>query len=244
MGWDRAGRGTPPDGADSPMTATVLALLASYLLGSVPFGFVLGHMKGVDLREHGSGNVGATNAGRVLGRRFGLLVFVLDFAKGWVPALFLARWIADREEVAWSQDGVALLMGAAAIVGHVFPIWLRFKGGKGVATSAGVCAGLHWPAVLAALLIWIAVLKWSRFVSLASMISAAAFPVAFALMVGPDVAFGQRRLVTGLAILLAAVIIALHRSNIARLLRGEELRVGGTVGASSGTDGSVGGHRR
>ena len=209
------------------MPDIVTAIVASYLLGSIPAGYLIGRMRGVDLREVGSGNVGATNAGRILGKPFGIAAFLFDCAKGVIPATLFVDLVISRGDVAMGVDALRLLLGGAAIVGHVFPVWLGFRGGKGVATSAGVCAAIHFKALLAALLVWVVVLRVTRFMSLASMAGAVAFPAAFLLMVGPPVALGERSVVTWLAFLLAVAIMVLHRANIGRLLRGEELRIGG-----------------
>ena len=203
-----------------------VALLCSYLLGSVPAGVLLARARGVDLRSVGSGNVGATNAMRALGKPLGLVVFCFDFAKGFLPAFLGAFWLVDTGHLPYGRDLVSVCLGVAAVLGHVFPVWLGFRGGKGVATSAGFCAGLSWLAVLIVLVIWYLLLKLTRYVSVASIVSAATFPVVFVLIEGADRALHERRLVTGLAVVLAAVIVLLHRSNIQRLLRGEELRVG------------------
>lgn len=198
------------------MLPTLAGTLLSYLLGSIPFGLLVARAKGVDLRKVGSGNVGATNVVRTLGKPLGFTVFALDFLKGLVPTL------VGRTE----SDAVALLFGIAAVLGHVFPVWLKFKGGKGVATSAGFCAGLAPLAVAISFLLWFALLKATRYVSLASMVAAVAFPAVFITIEGPAAAFGERRLVTLVGVLLAAGILFTHRANIARLLRGEEHRAG------------------
>ncbi len=203
-----------------------LAILASYLLGSIPAGHLVGRLKGVDLRRQGSGNVGATNVVRVIGKRWGIGVFAFDFLKGFVPAFLVAPWVASRDGLEWSTDSVALVLGVAAMIGHVFPIWLGLRGGKGVATSAGFFAGICLPAVAITLVIWYVLLRATRYVSVASMVASAMLPVVFVLWVGPDAAFGERRTVTILSAFLAAVIVYLHRANIGRLLKGEELRVG------------------
>jgi acyl phosphate:glycerol-3-phosphate acyltransferase len=207
------------------MVIVFALVIVAYLVGSVPFGLVAGRLKGVDLRQHGSGNVGATNVVRVLGKPIGIGVFALDFLKGLVPTVWFPSVAAVRGVDA-SPDGLALGFGAAAVIGHVFSCWLRFKGGKGVATSAGLCCGLHAPATLVAFAIWYLVLKLTKYVSVASLVSAVAFPLAFIAFVGAETAFGERRVVTIAAGVLAIVIVYTHRANIGRLLRGEENRVG------------------
>jgi acyl phosphate:glycerol-3-phosphate acyltransferase len=187
----------------------VLLLVAAYLTGAFPTSFVVGKAKGVDLRKHGSGNLGATNAFRVLGWRAAMPVFLIDIAKGFVPAFFFPQW--DDSPAAT----LALAYGAAAIVGHVFSIYVRFKGGKGVATSAGVLLALSPAAVGISLLIWGALVYATGYVSLASIVSAALLPFLIFMLDGATPVFW-------LSVALAAFVIFAHRANIKRLLRGEE----------------------
>lgn len=209
-----------------PLVLFFIVLLLAYLLGSVPFGVLVARARGVDLRSVGSGNVGATNVVRVLGKPLGVAVFLFDFLKGFLPVFLVAAWLVDGGHLPYGRDLVAVPLGVAAVLGHVFPVWLGFRGGKGVATSAGFCAGLSWLAILITLAIWYLLLKLTRYVSVASIVAALAFPIAFVLIEGVDRALSERRLATGLAVVLALLIVVLHRSNIRRLLRGEELRVG------------------
>ena len=151
-----------------------LLILVSYLFGAIPFGYLVAHWRGVDIRRSGSGNIGATNVWRVLGARYGLLVFVLDFAKGAIPVL-AAYWIAasDRSgNSGWGREGLGVAAGLAAFLGHLFPVYLRLRGGKGVATGAGVVAVLLPIPALAALFAWIAVVSATRYVSLSSLTAA------------------------------------------------------------------------
>src|SRR5438445_11775197 len=145
---------------------------AAYLIGAIPFGYLLARLKGVDLFQVGSGNIGATNVGRVLGRRFGILVFLLDFAKGALPTA-AASWIAAQPEFAFAsfpgRDALPVGAGLAAFVGHLFPVYLRFHGGKGVATGAGVVTVLLPGPAFAALITWVAIVGLTRYVSLASL---------------------------------------------------------------------------
>lgn len=208
------------------MTLIAIAMFLSYLLGSVPAGYIVGRWNGIDLRAVGSGNIGATNVVRSCGKAWGLGVFLFDVLKGFVPAFFGAWLLVRNGWTPWSADSTSLALGGAAIAGHVFPIWLRFKGGKGVATSAGMCAGLCWPAVVISLAAWYVVLRFTRFVSVASMAAALMFPAIFVIWVGPGAAFGERKIVTFLSVVLALSILYLHRANIGRLRRGEELRIG------------------
>ncbi|HEX6133917.1 MAG TPA: glycerol-3-phosphate 1-O-acyltransferase PlsY [Longimicrobiales bacterium] len=193
------------------MTA-VLLLLASYLLGAIPTSYLVGRItRGIDLREHGSGNLGATNAFRVLGWRAAMPIFIVDIAKGFAPTYFFPG--LDRVDgVGW-----ALGYGAAAIFGHVFSIYVGFRGGKGVATGFGVFLALAPGAVLIGLGIWVLLVFTTGYVSLASITAAAALPVLLAL-------WGAGRPVTMLALGLAAFVIYAHRANLGRLLRGEEHR--------------------
>src|ERR1700736_5318010 len=160
---------------EPPMTAPAvvgLTFLASYLIGAIPFGFVIARWRSVDIFRQGSGNIGATNVGRVLGKRFGILVFMLDFAKGAVPAataLSVGRTAALGLPSWLSADDLGVTAGLAAFLGHLFPVYLRFRGGKGVATGAGVIAVLLPGPALAALLAWVAVACAARYVSLASL---------------------------------------------------------------------------
>jgi acyl-phosphate glycerol 3-phosphate acyltransferase len=181
----------------------------------------------VDLFHQGSGNIGATNVGRVLGRRFGLLVFALDFAKGALPTAAGLRLVGVADPDAWGPvtgQALAVAAGLAAFLGHVFPVWLRFRGGKGVATGAGVVAVLLPGPFVAGLLVWVAVLCAAGYVSLASLAAAAALCV---IRLGLD----RRPLapdnlpVTGFCLLVAALVFLRHRGNVSRLVQGRENRL-------------------
>jgi acyl phosphate:glycerol-3-phosphate acyltransferase len=191
-----------------------LLLAAAYLLGAFPTSYVVARLvRGIDLRQHGSGNLGATNAFRVLGWKAATPIFIVDIAKGFVPAFWFPR--IDGRETAL----LALIYGAAAIIGHVFSVYVRFKGGKGVATGAGVFLALAPLAVLGGLFIWVGLLAATGYVSLASIAAAAALPVLVAIL-------GGAREVLVLSLLLSAFVIYAHRANIRRLLNGEEHRFG------------------
>jgi glycerol-3-phosphate acyltransferase PlsY len=195
-----------------------LYLAVAYLIGAVPFGYLVARGRGVDILRQGSGNIGATNVGRVLGRRFGVLVFLLDFAKGAVPTV-AARWLAGSGDEL--PDLLPAAVGLAAFLGHLFPVYLRFQGGKGVATGAGVVAVLLTVPAAWALLIWVAVLAASRYVSLASLAAAAALAVT-RLSLTPE-PFAQKHVVLSIFCLVAAGLVALrHQANIGRLLRNNE----------------------
>ena len=195
------------------MLVAALLILAGYLIGAIPFGYLVAHCKGVDILRQGSGNIGATNVGRVLGRKFGILVFLLDFAKGALPTL--AGRLAPQPE-GWPADALAALMGVAAFLGHMFPVYLKFHGGKGVATGAGVVAVLLPIPLLGALLVWLAVVLATRYVSLASVLSAG-FLALQRLVFTPE-PWSLGHWVATLFCVLAGVLVLLrHRANLQRL---------------------------
>jgi acyl-phosphate glycerol 3-phosphate acyltransferase len=200
-----------------------LVVLASYLIGAIPFGYLIARSRGVDILKHGSGNIGATNVGRVLGKRFGILVFVLDFAKGALPVA-AASIIARHTHSSLPRHTLEVSAGLAAFLGHLFPVYLRFRGGKGVATGAGVVAVLlPWPG-LGAVIVWALVVWLTRYVSLASLSAVLAL---CALRLGLTAApFDDENLILTLfCFVAAALVIVRHRTNIARLLRGTENRL-------------------
>lgn len=193
---------------------SALLILAGYLIGSIPFGFLIARARGVDILHQGSGNIGATNVTRVLGPRLGLLVFLLDFTKGALPVL-AARFLDA------TGDALAVCAGVAAFVGHMFPLFLHFRGGKGVATGAGVLAVLLPLPLLGSLYLWLVVLLATRYVSLAS-VTAAAFLVAERLAFSPE-PLGSHHWVVTLFCILAALLVAVrHQANLRRLWLGNE----------------------
>jgi glycerol-3-phosphate acyltransferase PlsY len=187
-----------------------LLVAAGYLCGSIPFGLLLAkRFAGKDVREAGSGNIGATNVARVAGKKLGAVVLVLDALKGAGPVL-AARFLVDGP---WWHAAVAI----AAVLGHVFPPWLKFKGGKGVATAGGVLMALSWPGGVAALATWLvmaAIFRYSSLASLATCVLAPGFALIFT--------GSERAAVIGLVALL---VILRHRENIRRLLAGEESKI-------------------
>ena len=212
----------------TPAQQASLLIPAAYLLGSVPFGLIVGKSKGVDPRTAGSGNIGATNVGRLLGKRFFFMVFLLDLLKGMLPML-AAKWVLRDAPQEPKTFGLWLVVGFAAIIGHMFSVFLGFKGGKGVATSSGVVLGLYpfytYPGLLC-LLLWFVTFKASRYVSLASILAAVAFPLAYGLIgiaTGWPV-FDQQWPLLAFAVVVAVMIVWKHRSNIARLREGTEHR--------------------
>ena len=197
------------------MSGPALWLVASYFVGAVPTGYLAGRLfRGIDLREHGSRNLGATNVYRTLGWRYAIPVGLVDIAKGAVPVLVFAPQVSGSQLF-------ALACGLAAIVGHVFSVFVRFRGGKGVATAAGVMLGLAPLAIGLSALTWVLVVKLSGYVSLASITGAAVFPLAVYLFERPD-----RPEILWLDALVAVAIIWFHRANIRRLLNGTESRFG------------------
>ncbi len=190
-----------------------LVLVLAYLIGSTPWGFLIARLKGVDIREHGSGNIGATNVRRVLGKKWGILCFL--------PVLLVGMLLGGKLQV--GGDLGALLAAAAAVIGHVWPVWLRFKGGKGVATTIGALIAVSWVAVASALIVWLALFFLTRYVSLASLCAAVMLPLGFVLA---GILLERPVLVPTLVllILLALLIIYRHRSNMKRLLQGTEYR--------------------
>lgn len=195
-------------------------LCAAYLLGAIPTGLLIGRLaKGIDIRRHGSGNVGATNVARVVGRLPALFVLAVDVAKGWLPVVFLAPIAARISGAPISPEAVKLLLGLAAVAGHIWNPFLQFQGGRGVATSLGLLLGLDLRVALSVLGVWVIVAWVSRYVSMASISAALAAPFLIAWL-GLSVLW-----VLG-AVGVSLAVIGRHRPNILRLLHGEEHRIG------------------
>jgi glycerol-3-phosphate acyltransferase PlsY len=200
----------------------VLVFVESYLLGSIPFGYLAGRIAGIDIRKAGSGNIGATNVLRVLGKRYGYPVFVLDFLKGLgAVRIAMAIAMAVRPE-STSPQVVGVLAAVSAVIGHSFPIWLKFRGGKGVATSAGALFGLMPLAMVIGGAIWILTFLLTRYVSAASVTTAVALPFVIAIITWLNQTDGKALFYSSLCI--SAVIIWRHHSNLSRLVRGTEPR--------------------
>jgi glycerol-3-phosphate acyltransferase PlsY len=206
----------------------VALIIGAYLLGSIPFGLIIAKAHGKDLRSIGSGNIGATNLSRALGKRWAYLCFFLDAAKGLVPTSAAACIFSSPPSIA--QLFLALGVGCATILGHIFPIYLKFKGGKGVATSFGVALGL-WPyytiCAAAAFLIWLIVVLLWRYISLASIAGAVAFPVTlfFMILLIPRWSFAGLWPLLITAIVIPVMVIVRHRENIKRLITGTESKI-------------------
>jgi acyl phosphate:glycerol-3-phosphate acyltransferase len=201
---------------------SVTVFLLSYLLGSIPNGYIAGRLAGVDVRKHGSGNIGATNVLRTLGKAFGFTVFLADTLKGFLAVQVSALCVAQVPTAHQYADWFVILAAITCVLGHAFPIWLRFKGGKGVATSAGVMLGLSPAATLFAVLVWVVVFESTRYVSVASVTAAFALPIAIAVLL--KLHFAKSMPILGSAIVLAIVVCWRHRSNFTRLMQGTEKR--------------------
>ncbi len=204
------------------MLTLALVLVVSFLLGSIPFGYLAGRIAGIDIRKAGSGNIGATNVVRVLGKRYGYPVFVLDFLKG-LGAVRISIAIASGVRPEWATPEMfGVVAAVSSVIGHSFPPWLNFRGGKGVATSAGALFGLMPLATLVGIAIWILVFWLTRYVSVASVATAVALPLVISIMTRLDQSQGNALFYSSLCI--AAVVIWRHRSNLSRLMRGSEPR--------------------
>jgi glycerol-3-phosphate acyltransferase PlsY len=201
-----------------------LVAVASYLLGAIPFGYLVARWRGHDIRREGSGNIGATNVARVLGLRWGLLVFALDFAKGALPVA-LAKLLPPPGDSELLPDTLPVLAGIAAFVGHLVPIYLRFRGGKGVATGCGVIAVLLPVHTLIVLLAWGLVLALTRYVAVAS-ITAAALLFVLRLCSTSEPWSNDHVVVTTFCAAGALLVLVRHHSNLRRLRHGTEPRLG------------------
>lgn len=202
----------------SPSIGFSLIASAAYLIGSLPFGYLIGRWRGVDVRTAGSGNIGATNVGRLLGKKWGSLVLLLDGLKGLLPTLLLPHLLSD------DRTHAAVLAGISTILGHMFPCWLKFRGGKGVATALGVALVLAWQATLIAAAVFFLLFVTFRIVSLGSIGAALAFAVTQMIRLRPDPFAADRWSLAVFSLAIPALIILRHRSNIVRLWRGEEKR--------------------
>lgn len=203
-------------------------LISSYLLGAIPFGLLIAAAHGIDLRKVGSGNIGATNLSRALGKKWAYVCFFLDLVKGLLPTVATGLWLSNIQGSAGFCARLAV--GCAAVVGHIFPIYLRFRGGKGVATSFGVALGF-WPYYTLcagfALLVWLIFLLIWRYVSLASLAASVAFPVILALAIAlvNDWKIIELWPLLVVAIFIPVLVFIRHRENISRLLSGTESKV-------------------
>jgi len=196
-----------------------LVLIIAYLLGSIPFGYlVVKAGEGDDIRDQGSGNIGAANVARNAGLFAGVLTLALDAAKGYAAVLIAERWATGSNSTRWMMASAI-----AAVVGHMYPVWLGFKGGKGVATSLGVFIPICREAVIVAIVLWILVVAFWRYSSLGSVVAAAALPVLVHLFYAPRHA--PPGYVTQGTILISLLVLWKHRANIERLIAGDEPRL-------------------
>ena len=196
-----------------------LIFFISYMLGAIPWAFIIGKCAGIDIRDHGSGNIGATNARRVLGKKIGIICFVLDFLKGLLPVLIVKCLI--QYNVLHVTDIAIILTAFASVIGHMWPVYLQFKGGKGVSTIAGILLAIAPWSLLIGAILWGVVFCSSRYVSLASIVSATSFPLSTFVLSK----FNIYVLSVNLQIMLsfiALLIIFRHTSNIKRLFNGTE----------------------
>ena len=204
------------------MVTLAVLLLGSYLVGSIPFGYLAGRLQRIDIRQAGSCNVGATNVVRVLGKGYGYPVFALDFSKGFA-AVKISMLMATARPPEWNSPEIFGIVAAmSSVVGHLYPPWLKFKGGKGVATSAGALLALTPVATLIGVGIWILVFWLTRYVSLASITAAVVLPIVILVVSSPDQ--NKRKPLVYSSVCVAAVVVWRHRSNISRLMRGTEPR--------------------
>ncbi|MGI9013236.1 MAG: glycerol-3-phosphate 1-O-acyltransferase PlsY [Phycisphaerales bacterium] len=234
-----------PDGAVAPsgvandtLLAWIICILAAYLAGSIPFGVMLGRLRGINIREHGSRNVGATNVARVLGKRLGGLCFALDVLKGAVPVLVagIVNDVVDRAvtQLTHAEMWLWLAVAAAAVAGHMFSMFLKFAGGKGVATGFGAMLAM-WPPLtvpaVMAFVVWFTALRMWRYVGLASVLAALSLPILVIIWNMPASGNLHETLHVWPMIVstgvLAAVVVWKHRGNLARIRRGEEPKITG-----------------
>lgn len=189
----------------------IVLLVGSYLAGAIPFGLLVGKFAGVDVRQHGSRNIGATNVSRLLGKKLGIITLLLDVLKGYLPMIISAVILSDTPHV----DLVVCGCGILAVVGHMFPLYLGFKGGKGVATGLGVFLYLSPLAIVISLVVFVVTVALSGFVSAGSLAASALFPLWLFML-------DSKRVVIAAAAVISVLIWAKHHENIGRLLRGEE----------------------
>jgi glycerol-3-phosphate acyltransferase PlsY len=214
MRTERAEMSTPAD--------CTIAFLVAYLVGSLPFGYLIArYVAGVDIRKSGSGNIGATNVARVLGKKLGIAVLVLDCLKGALPTLLLPQVLADSATL---RLHLAVLCGTAAILGHMFPCWLKFRGGKGVATALGVALALAPLSTAFAFVVFVLCVALTRIVSLGSVLAACTFCGVELWQLRPSPFGDETWSLATFSTLVPLLIILRHRSNLARLLRGTEPR--------------------
>jgi len=198
----------------------ILILIISYLFGSISWGFIIGKLKGIDIREHGSKNIGATNITRVLGKPFGYICFMLDFLKGFLPS-YLMMFVIALPSTSKSAGVILAILGT--FLGHIFPIYLNFKGGKGVATGTGAVLAISPLATIIGFIVWIITFKTTRYVSLASIIAAIIVPLLTLFFSATEI-YQLPIALQVFIVTMGTIAIIKHRSNIARLINGTEYR--------------------
>ena len=199
----------------------IVGIVISYLIGGIPFGYLIAVAKGIDIRTEGSGNIGATNVGRVLGKKYGLIIFILDMLKGFIVVFFIPAFVSSAINIPTTTDNLlVVLCGFCAVLGHAFPVFLNFKGGKAVATSFGVFIWLVPISIGIAFGVWLLSVIVTRFVSLGSMIGSLSLVGVIVIVV--DSPFGDNKYLTAMSVEVAILIIARHTSNIQRIIAGTE----------------------
>jgi glycerol-3-phosphate acyltransferase PlsY len=202
----------------------IVGIIISYLIGGIPFGYLIAVAKGIDIRTQGSGNIGATNVGRVLGKKYGLIIFILDMLKGFIAVFFVPAAVSSVVNIPTTADNLlVILCGFCAVLGHAFPVYLKFKGGKAVATSFGVFIWLVPLSIAIAFGVWLLTVIVTRYVSLGSMIGSTALAVAIVVVVNSP--FGDNVYLTAMSVAVAILIIARHTSNIQRIIAGTEKKI-------------------
>lgn len=211
----------------------ILGPIISYCIGSIPFGFLIAKLvKGIDIRQVGSGNPGATNVTRVMGKPYGIVVFILDMLKGFFPVFIFDHYFAGHEHYL-----SLIFCGVSVICGHTFPLFLGFKGGKAAATSCGVFLWLAPLPLIISAAAWLLVVSLSRYISLGSMLGSIVLVICL-IILGKD-PFGQGLYLTIFSIFISALLIVRHKSNIKRLLNGTESKIGGKIKADTSTNSKV-----
>lgn len=208
----------------------VLECLAGYVCGATPFGYFAGKLRGIDIRQHGSGNIGATNVIRVMGKGIGIPVFILDVIKGWLPAWLAARWFAGHGAGASLITGATIATGVAAVLGHNYTFWLKGKGGKGIATSCGVLLAAAPAELGVAVVVWIVTAKLTKYVSVASIAAALTIPTMMVVFMARSGQWDAIRL--GFGVVLCALAVWRHKGNIQRLMTGTENKMGAKKAAA------------
>ena len=202
----------------------IVGIIISYLIGGIPFGYLIAVAKGIDIRTQGSGNIGATNVGRVLGKRYGLIIFFLDMLKGFAVVFLVPALVSSAVKLPTTTDSLlVILCGFCAVLGHAFPVYLRFSGGKAVATSFGVFIWLAPVSIAIAFGVWLLTVIVTRYVSLGSMLGS--LSLVGAIVVVADSPFGDNIYLTALSVAVAILIIIRHISNIQRIIAGTEKRI-------------------